>query len=106
MSAQLELHLGFKPAALRLDELCRRWKITELAVFGPVLQDGFQVGSDIDVLVTFLPDASLNLWDLVQVQKELTQRFGRQVNLIERKSLTDTYRRKEILKYLEVLYAA
>jgi predicted nucleotidyltransferase len=35
----------------------RRWKITELALFGSVLRDDFRPDSDIDVLVTFADDA-------------------------------------------------
>lgn len=32
---------------------CQRWRITDLALFGPVLRDDFCPDSDIDVLVTF-----------------------------------------------------
>jgi len=40
---------------------CRRWKITELALFGSVLRDDFEPGSDIDFLATFAPDAAWSL---------------------------------------------
>ncbi len=43
---------------LRVDDealpaFCRRWEISELAVFGSVLRDDFGEASDVDVLVTF-----------------------------------------------------
>jgi len=45
----------------RIAEFCRRWKITELALFGSVLRDDFRPDSDVDVLVTFAPDAPWSL---------------------------------------------
>ena len=40
----------------KIAELCRRWKITEFALFGSVLRDDFRPDSDIDVLVSFAPE--------------------------------------------------
>jgi predicted nucleotidyltransferase len=37
---------------------CRRWRITELALFGSVLRPDFRPDSDLDLLVTFAPDAA------------------------------------------------
>ena len=56
--------------ALRLprDELatfCRRWQITELAIFGSALRNDFRPDSDVDLLVSFAPDARRSLMDLV-----------------------------------------
>jgi len=42
----------------RIADFCRRWKITELALFGSVLREDFRADSDVDVLVTFAPDAT------------------------------------------------
>lgn len=41
----------------RIADLCRRWKITELALFGSALRDDFRPESDVDVLVTFASEA-------------------------------------------------
>jgi predicted nucleotidyltransferase len=41
----------------QLAEFCRRWKVTELSLFGSVLRDDFRPDSDIDVLVTFESNA-------------------------------------------------
>jgi uncharacterized protein len=40
---------------------CRKWKITEFALFGSVLRDDFRPDSDIDVLVRCKPDANYSL---------------------------------------------
>ena len=34
-------------------EFCRKWRITEFALFGSVLRDDFGPDSDVDVLVSF-----------------------------------------------------
>ena len=41
----------------KIADFCRRWQITEFAIFGSALRDGFRPDSDIDVLVTFAPEA-------------------------------------------------
>ena len=45
----------------QITTFCHRWHITELALFGSVLRDDFHPNSDIDVLVTFAPDAKRGL---------------------------------------------
>lgn len=93
----------------KLAEFCRRWKISELALFGSVLRDDFHPGSDIDLLVSFSPRAKISLFDLVRMQNELKEIFGRDVDLVERRAIekSENYiRRKSILSNTKVIYAA
>lgn len=88
---------------------CRKWKITELALFGSVLRDDFRPDSDVDVLVTFLPESHHTLFDLVHAQDELQAIMGRKVDLVERKAVerSENYiRRKHILSSVEPIYVA
>ena len=39
----------------RIDDFCRRWQVTELALFGSILSAEFGPASDVDVLVTSPP---------------------------------------------------
>ena len=55
----------------RLEEFCRRWKIAELRVFGSALREDFRPDSDLDLLVTFAPDADPSLLDHVAMEEEL-----------------------------------
>ena len=71
----------------QLNDFCRRWQISELSLFGSVLRDDFQPESDIDVLVTFLPEASTTLFDLVAMKEELEQLFNRRVDLVTRRGI-------------------
>lgn len=93
----------------QLAEFCKRWKITELAFFGSVLREDFHSSSDIDLLVSFRPNAKNSLFDLVRMQNELKEIFGREVDLVERRAIekSENYiRRKNILSNTKVVYAA
>ncbi len=90
-----------------LAQLCRRWRIIELALFGSALGTDFRPDSDIDLLVTFAPDARWSGWDLVTIQDELRTLFGRQVDLVERAAVERSenwIRRRHILTHAEPLY--
>jgi hypothetical protein len=87
-------------------EFCRRWKVAECALFGSVLRGDFGPQSDVDVLVRFLPDATWSLFDLVDMQEELRGLFGREVHLVEADAIRNPFRRHEILRTREVIYAA
>ena len=84
---------------------CRRWKVTELALFGSVLRDDFGPDSDVDVLVSFAPDAPWSLFDLVDMRDELKEVLGREVDLVEKDALRNPFRREAILAHREVVYA-
>ena len=45
----------------KVGEFCRKWKVTELALFGSVLREDFRPASDVDVLVSFEPQARWRL---------------------------------------------
>jgi predicted nucleotidyltransferase len=87
-------------------EFCRRWKIEEFSLFGSVLREDFRPTSDIDVLIEFAPDAQWSLYDWVDMLDELKMAFGRDVDLVEKSGLRNPFRRREILRTREVLYAA
>jgi len=91
----------------RIREFCRRWHISEFALFGSVLRDDFMPDSDVDVLVTFTQDAPVSLFSLPRMQHELEQLFGREVDLVSRCGIEqsrNTLRRDNILNSAEVVY--
>ena len=62
-----------------------------------------------DVLVTFAPNSRVSLFSLVQMEDELKNLFGRDVDLVERAAIekSENYiRRKSILSNAQVVYAA
>jgi predicted nucleotidyltransferase len=90
----------------RIEEFCRRWKIREFSLFGSVLREDFGPDSDVDVLVSFEPDAEWDLFHLVDMRDELMALFGRDVDLVEKEGLRNPFRRRTILDTRKVIYHA
>ena len=91
----------------QLAGFCRRWKIRRLALFGSVLRDDFGPESDLDVLVTFAPDARWSLLDLVRMEGELSEVLQRPVDLLTERAVEQSPNwilRREILSTAEVVY--
>ena len=87
-------------------DFCRRWRVSELSLFGSVLRDDFGPDSDVDVLVSFEAGAPWSLWDLSQMRTELEEIFGRGVDLVEKKGLRNPFLRQAVLTTRQVVYAA
>lgn len=91
----------------KVAEFCRKWRVKELSVFGSALrQDDFGPGSDVDVLVELQPDHGLSLYDWVDMIDELRAILGREVDLVAKGGLKNPFRRREILRTAEVVYAS
>lgn len=100
-------HIDIPLGAIR--PFCKLWQVTELALFGSVLRDDFGPASDVDVLVEFEEEARHTLFDMVHMEEELQEIFGRQVDLLTRRGVENSrnyIRRKAILDTARVIYAA
>ncbi|MBW4442095.1 MAG: nucleotidyltransferase domain-containing protein [Plectolyngbya sp. WJT66-NPBG17] len=90
-------------------QFCQKWKIVEFALFGLVLRDDFRSEgedpSDIDVLVVFAQNSGWNLFDVMNMQRELEGLLHRKVDFLEKQQLKNPYRRSNILKTHRVIYA-
>jgi len=71
---------GIEFDAGKIAAFCRGHAIVRLSLFGSILRDDFSPQSDIDVLVEF-DGPSPSLLDLGGMQVELTEMFGRFVDL-------------------------
>ena len=97
---------------LQIDEIkqfCHKWQIIEFALFGSVLRDDFRPDSDIDILVSFSPDAKRGLSEMLQMQDELQFIFKREIDLIVKAAIKRSenwLRRKHILESAKIIYAA
>jgi predicted nucleotidyltransferase len=89
-----------------LADVCRRWRVSELAVFGSVARGASRPDSDVDLLVSFQSDSPWSSLDLVDLREELAGLFGRRVDLVEESAIRNPYRRASILRDKSVLYAA
>ena len=86
--------------------LCRRHHIRRLSVFGSVLRDDFRPESDIDVLVEFEPDSIPDFFEYVGMEIELTELFGRKVDLLTAGFLSPYFRDRVLREALPIHVAA
>ncbi len=87
-----------------LASFCQEHQIVKLSLFGSVLRDDFKPDSDIDVLVEFEPNAKVGL-SFFSIQDELSELFGREVDLNTPKFLSK-YFRDEVLAEAIIQYNA
>lgn len=91
-------------------DLCRRFGVTELALFGSILRDDFSAASDVDFLVTFAGgDAGPWGRKLTEMAEALEKLLGRSVDLATRKSVEanpNYIRRRHILDSARTIYVA
>ena len=90
-----------------LSELCNRFHVGRLEVFGSAATGGLRPESDLDFLVEFQRVDSMTLADqyfgLLEALEEL---FGRKVDLLTGRSLRNPYFIASVKKTRQVLYAA
>ena len=95
--------------APELADWCRRWLVSELALFGSGLRDEPAGASDVDLLVTFARGAAWTLFDFVRMRGELCELLGRPVDLVTRRAVEQGHnelRRTSILESARVLDVA
>ena len=92
----------------QIAELCRRHHVRRLAVFGSAARDDFDpTRSDVDFLVEFdVPEGVRYATNFFSLQRELSQLFVRNVDLIIASTVRNAIIRRTILQDQELLYAA
>jgi hypothetical protein len=85
----------------KLSEICRRYMIRELALFGSALREDFNEESDVDLLVEFKPDSGISLFDIVDLKDELEKLLDREVDIVSKNMLRDKSSLIDILNACE-----
>lgn len=88
----------------RVEEFCKRYHIRSLSFFGSVLRPDFKPESDVDVLVEFDVGYKVGLLKMARIESELSEIFGRKVDLRTPGDLS-RYFRQEVIESAEVQYA-
>ena len=88
----------------KIAEICRKYKIREMSVFGSAARGDSGPESDIDILVDLDPDAHLG-WEFFGIAEELEGILGRHVDLGTKDSLKP-YARTSALRDALIIYAA
>ncbi len=88
-----------------LTNFCRRYQVRELSLFGSMLRQDYRSDSDVDLLVSFEPEARVTFLTLARMQRELETLLGRTVDLVPKDGLKPVIR-DHVLATARVLYAA
>jgi uncharacterized protein len=89
----------------QIAELCRRYGIAELSMFGSVARGDDRPDSDVDLLYVSASDSKSSLWELWDLRDELAQLLGRKVDLVPKNSLHWVIR-DQVLTDARLVYAA
>lgn len=80
-----------------LEELCKKYHIRKLSLFGSAVRDELRPDSDIDILVEFEEGEAPGLMGFCHIQNLLTELIGRKVELHTPNDLS-RYFRDEVIK--------
>ena len=86
--------------------ICKKYFIKELSLFGSSIRDDFTQNSDIDILVSFEQNLTITLFDIIELEDELSKIFNKEVAILEKESLKNPIRKNKILSTREIIYAA
>ena len=89
----------------RIAELCRRYHVRELSLFGSAARGDAGPDSDIDFLVDFQPGAAIGLLDYAGLMNDLSELVRRKADLVSKPGLKPSIR-DSVLAEARVIYAA
>jgi uncharacterized protein len=87
----------------QIADFCKKNHIKKFAFFGSVLRDDFRPDSDIDILVDLEPGAPIGLFEMADMELQLSDMVGRKVDLRTPQDLSKYFRNK-VIEEAEVLY--
>lgn len=94
-----------EPDLDKLEAICARYAVHELAILGSAVTATFGSESDVDILVEFEPEAHVGFLMMSRLQRELSSLLNRHVDLVPKNGLKEAVK-EEVLGRAKVLYAA
>lgn len=89
----------------RLAEICRRYGVKKLSLFGSAARGELRADSDVDLMVEFTPQSRTTSFDLPSMRDEFSALFGnRKVDVTSPEILRNPYRRRTIERDIKTLY--
>lgn len=99
------MNLPIEIDQMRIAAFCRKHHLTKMALFGSVLTERFGPASDVDVLFEYDPEHIPSLFDIVRMERELSEILGRKADMRTPKDLS-RYFRDEVMRTAVVQYVA
>ncbi len=91
-----------------IQSLCKEYKVSTMYAFGSINTDSFTPNSDIDFLIAFQQDISIEEYtnNYFELQYRLRDLFNRAVDLVTENSLSNPYFIQSVEQTKQLLYAA
>ena len=87
--------------SIKIDDICSKYGIDYLGMFGSMARGEEKEESDVDLLVKFGNKNKVGLFELDQIQRVFERRFGRKVDLVTK---INKYIEPEVMKDLKTIY--
>lgn len=95
------------PKTNQLQQLCKKYSVKELYLFGSATTNDYSEDSDLDFLVKFDRRGFEGAFDqFIDFKKELEQMYGRPVDLYHYKKFRNSIFQQEVERSKQLLYAA
>ena len=91
-------------AKAKIAELCKKNKVRELCVFGSRSRGDARSDSDFDLLVEFIPNSGMSLFEFSRMQIDLQEVIGKRVDLVPKSGLKPLIR-DAVLAEAKLIYA-
>ena len=95
--------IDFSKKMAKIGAFCKKHHIASLALFGSILTSHFSPASDVDILVRFEEEYTPTLFDLVDMESELSTIVGQRVDMKTPNDLSP-YFRDEVLSKAKTIY--
>ena len=108
MQTTLPMSPSFAALKAAVGEVCAGRPVARVEVFGSVARGEARVGSDVDLMVEFLPGAGAGLFEMGALKEDLEEKIGCRVDLLSRRAVEQSrnqYRRRAILANPVTVYA-
>lgn len=91
----------------QLQQLCKKFNVKELYLFGSAVSGDLTEDSDLDFIVKFDRQGYEGAFDqFIDFKQELEQIYGRSVDLYHQKKFRNSIFQQEVERSKELLYAA
>ena len=87
-----------------VERICKKYRIRELSIFGSALRDDFNKDSDVDLLVSFINNMEIGLFEVMDVEEEFAKLLKRNIDIVPIEGLCYPDRRERILVSREIIY--
>ena len=89
----------------QLADLCMRYGVSELSLFGSAMRGEMRPGSDIDFMVEFNPDVRVGLLKFESLSEDLESLVGRKIDLVTKRGIK-AWISPNVIKEARIIYAA